>query len=416
MGYVTVDAPTRGELTACVQCGLCLPHCPTFRLTGKESASPRGRLAAMRAVLEGTAEIDEAFDEAISFCLGCRACEAVCPGLVPYGRVLEGTRAELVVQRPGAGRRLRRFALGRLLPRRGFVGGVTVLMAVAQRLRLTRILPPVAGRALAGMRRLHPSRTRWIGRTVIPPAERRGTAMLLSGCVMDDWFGEVHDAVVNLLQLAGFEVEVPAGQTCCGALAAHDGHAEAARRLASQNVAAFATADVIVADAAGCSAHLKEYGHLATGGAGFSARAVDATEIVAQLIADGSLPMLPPNGERIAVQDPCHLRHAQRVVAEPRAILRAAGFDPVEIDPDGLCCGAAGIYTVLRPGASAELGRLKATQVQATGVARVASANPGCEMQLRAYLDRDIAVRHPVEWYHQRLMATRPDRYPAQPR
>jgi glycolate oxidase iron-sulfur subunit len=239
--------------------------------------------------------------------------------------------------------------------------------------------------------------------------------MVLSGCVMDGWFGPVHDATVGLLREAGYRVEIPAAQTCCGALAAHDGHADVARRLAALNVAAFATADVIVADAAGCSAHLKEYEHLTAGGAQFSERVKDVTEVVAALIADGSLPTFEPSGRRVAVQDPCHLRHAQRIIGEPRSILRAAGLDPVEIDPDGLCCGAAGIYTVLRPAASAELGRMKAAQIEAVGVAAVSSANPGCEMQLRANLDSSTRVAHPVEWYFERLIAADPDRYASAP-
>lgn len=412
MGYRTVDAPTGSELSACVQCGLCLPYCPTFRLTGKESASPRGRLSAMRAVLEGHAEIDAAFDEAISFCLGCRACEAVCPGLVPYGRLLEGARTEIVAARPTTFRRVRQFGLGRMLPSRPLVRLGTGLVAFAQRIRVDR-LGGMAGRALAGLRRLDLTRKSWIGRSADPEGQPRGTAMMLAGCIMDGWFGPVHDATVELLRRAGYRVEVPEAQTCCGALAAHDGHADTARRLAAQNVAAFASADVVVADAAGCSAHLKEYAHLAAGGAEFSNKVRDVTELVAELIADGSLPTLEPTGERVAVQDPCHLRHAQRIVAQPRAILRAAGIEPVEIDPDGLCCGAAGIYSVLRPTASAELGVLKAAQVEASGVAAVASANPGCEMQLRAYLDRNARVAHPIEWYLERLLASEAGRYAA---
>lgn len=411
-GYRTTDAPTAPELAACVQCGLCLPFCPTFRLTGKESASPRGRLAAMRAVLEGVAEVDAAFDEAISFCLGCRACEAVCPGLVPYGRVLEGARAELVAQRPSRARRLRRIGLGRALASRPLIRIATAAMAFGQRAGVAR-LGGAPGRALRGLRRIEPRRRRWIGRSTEPTGAHRGTAVLLAGCVMDDWFGPVHDATVALLSRAGYRVEVPEAQTCCGALAAHDGHTDEARRLAALNVAAFATADVIVADAAGCSAHLKEYAHLAVGGDGVSRRAVDVTELVASLIADGSLPTLEPTGERVAIQDPCHLRHAQRIVAEPRAILRAAGLEPVEVDPDGLCCGAAGIYTLLRPAASSELGRLKAAQVDAVGVSKVASANPGCEMQLRAALRPSVSVRHPIEWYFERVRANDADRYAA---
>lgn len=407
--YLTVHAPRSEELSACVQCGLCLPYCPTFRLTGRESAGPRGRIAAMKAVLDGDAAIDDAFDEAMSFCLGCRACEAVCPGLVPYGRIIEGARAELVTQRPSASRRLRGFGLVRLLPRRNLIAVVTAGLRLVQLTRFGRLLRGSVRRGLDGLRAVGRRRS-WVGRSVEPTIAARGTAMLLAGCVMDAWFGEVHDATVELLQRAGYRVEVPAAQTCCGALAAHDGHADAAARLAAQNVAAFAGADLVVSDAAGCTAHLKGYGHTVQGGDTFVERVRDATEIVAELIADGSLPTLESNGVEVAVQDPCHLRHGQRIVAEPRAILRAGGYTPVEIDPDGLCCGAAGIYSMLRPDASAELGRRKAEQVQATSATVVASANPGCEMQLRAHTS-GVRVAHPVELYLESVRASESGRY-----
>lgn len=397
MPYVTEIAPTRPELSACIHCGLCLPACPTFRLTGKEIASPRGRLAVMMAVLDGVATVDADFDEVMSFCLGCRACEAVCPGLVPYGRALEGARAELAAQRPTAGRRLRGLLLGRALPSTRLMRIVTVALAAAQRWRLARLLPSVARRPLAGIRPLDPGRASWRGRVVEPAAGSGPTVGLVSGCVMDPWFGAVHDAAVGLLTLAGCRVIVPEAQTCCGALAAHDGQAEAAHRLAARNVAAFSRVDLVVADAAGCSAHLKEYGNWSPGGDVLGAKVRDVTELVAQFIADGRLPRVPVDQGRVAVQDACHLRHAQRITAAPRQILRAAGYTPVEIDPDGLCCGAAGVYSLLRPAASAELGRRKAAQVRGSGAKVVATANPGCEMQLRSYLDDGYRIAHPVE-------------------
>ena len=407
MGYVTSDAPPALELSSCVQCGLCLPHCPTFRLTGRESASPRGRLVAMKAVLDGDAVIDATFDEAMSFCLQCRACEAVCPGLVPYGRLMEATRAELAVQLPTTRRRVTRLALGSLLPSRPLVRLATFGAAVAQRLPGRSRFPAVARRALDGMRRLDPMRPSWRGRTVEPAAPARGTVAILAGCVVDDWFGPVHDATVDLIVRAGFRVIVPEHQTCCGALAAHDGLADVTRDLAHRNVGAFAGADLVVSDSAGCTAHLKDYGHWADGGDELAAKTRDVTEFVAELITEGVLPELPATGRRVAMQDPCHLRHAQRIVTEPRVIVRAAGMEPVEIDPDGLCCGAAGIYSVMRPGTSAELGRAKAGQIASTGAALVASANPGCEMQLRAHLDEGYQVRHPVEIYHEALLTSR---------
>lgn len=406
MAYITADAPTKHELSSCVQCGLCLPHCPTFRLTGRESASPRGRLAAMKGVLDGVTAIDEVFDEAMSFCLQCRACEAVCPGLVPYGRLMEGARAELVKQRPTMRRRITRFGLGTVLPSRPLIAIATWGAAAAQRLPGRSVFPAVARRALDGFRRLDPLRPSWRGRDVEPAGTSRGTVALLVGCVMGDWFGPVHDATVDLIVRAGYRVVVPNSQTCCGALGAHDGLADVTRKLAAQNVAAFRDVDVLVSDSAGCTAHVKDYGHWTEGGDDLAAKTRDVTEFVAGLIADGLLPELPSNGQSVAMQDPCHLRHAQRILAEPRAMIRAAGYRPVEIDPDGLCCGAAGIYSVLRPDTSGELGETKARQINRSGATLVSSANPGCEMQLRAHLGEGYQVKHPVEIYYEALLTS----------
>ena len=214
---------------------------------------------------------------------------------------------------------------------------------------------------------------------------------------MEDWFGGVNRAAEALLTRAGYEVVSPPGQTCCGALAAHDGAMPEAIRLAATNIEAFSGFDLVVATAAGCSAHLRDYGHF--GGAGIAGNARDVTEVVAGLIESGHLPKFDLSRGPVAVQDACHLRHAQRIFAAPRTILRAAGYTVVEIDPDGICCGAAGIYSLLRPVASAELGRRKAEQVRASGTALVASANPGCELQLRSHLGGNYRIAHPVELY-----------------
>ncbi len=389
-------APTAAELSACVECGLCLPHCPTFRLTGDETASPRGRLNAMSAVARGDLPLDRTFADVMGFCLQCRACEAACPSLVPFGRAMEGARAEVAAALPRDGR-LRRRAVGRWLGRRRLVGFATFAAAVGQRLGGAQWLPGRLGSGLRGLRRLPMRRRTSLGRVAGPGQAE--TVGLLAGCVMDPWFPAVHEATIDVLTAAGYRVVVPAGQTCCGALAMHDGAADDAARLAAVNLAAFAGCDLVVADAAGCSAHLRGYRHVADDGEALASRALDATVLVARAIAEGRLPTLPANGRRVAIQDPCHLRHAQRVLEEPRAILRAAGYEVVEIDPDGLCCGAAGVYSLVRPEASRDLGRRKAAQVEATGVDLVASANPGCEIQLRGHLRGGISVMHPIEVY-----------------
>lgn len=397
MPWVTEHHPTTEELNACVQCGLCLPVCPTFRLTGRETASPRGRLHAMSAVHSGVLEVDESFAGILDFCLGCRACEPICPGLVPYGRALEGARAEIDAQVAGrAGQDS--WMLGTALGSRRLMRLGGWALSVAQSLGLTRLAPPRYKRVSAGLRSLRGRGTSTVGHVGGPGDE--GTVGLLAGCVQDEWFRPVNRIAVELLERAGYTVAVPERQTCCGALAAHDGKADAAETYQARNRDAFGGFDMVVATAAGCSAHLADYTWM-----GHEPETVDVTVAVARAIADGRLPTLKGGRGPIAIQDPCHLRHAQRVVDEPRAILASAGYEVVETDPVAYCCGAAGMYTVHQPEASERLGAQKADQVRATGAIRVASANPGCEMQLRSHLGTEFDIKHPIEWYHSALMA-----------
>lgn len=400
MGWVTPQAPKPEELSACIQCGLCLPVCPTFRLTGDEAASPRGRLTAMSAVADGVADVDETFREMMSFCLQCRACEPACPSLVPFGRAMEGARAEIAAQLPSAATSLRQSLLGRRgLGSGGVVRGVTRLAALGQVVEADRWLPGRLKKPMAGLRRLPLRATSVVGQTHLPQGSPVATVGLLAGCVMDAWFSDVHKATIATLVAAGYAVSVPESQTCCGALAAHDGAVAEAKELAARTLEAFSAVDLVVSDAAGCGAHLKELGHWSTGGDDFSSKVRDVTELVAESIGDGRLPRLTERGVSVAVQDPCHLRHAQRIVAAPRDLLTAGGYTVLEIDPNGMCCGAAGLYSVLRPDTSSELSDRKVAQVIASGARIVASANPGCEMQLRSGLGAGFRVAHPVELY-----------------
>lgn len=399
MGWVTEYAPRPHELSACVDCGLCLPHCPTYRLTGDETASPRGRIAAMRAVGGGLVEMDQAFEDMMSFCLQCRACEPACPSLVPFGRAMEGARAEVAAQRPHSRRRFRQTLLGRLVTSPGLLRVGTRSVNRVRETGFFRLVPAAFRSSMTGMRRPSPTSTTWRGVVYPAQGEQIGTAALLVGCVMDAWFGEVHESTGELLTRAGYRVTAPVAQTCCGALAAHDGDPGRARRLAVKNVRALQGVDLVVSDAAGCSAHLKDYAEWAgDGGAILADRARDITEVVAAAIIDGRLPKLATDRGAVAVQDPCHLRHAQRIVDAPRVIVSAAGYQPVDL-ADDQCCGAAGLYSLLNPETSQQLGEAKAAQVRRVGSTVVASANPGCELQLRAYLGNWYRVAHPVELY-----------------
>jgi glycolate oxidase iron-sulfur subunit len=382
------DAPTQTDLNACVACGLCLPHCPTYRLTGEESASPRGRIAAMRAVHEGRAATDETFGRFMDLCLVCRACEDVCPSHVPFGRMMEAARTQIEPQRPRGVRFVRWLGLDVVLPSRRLTSIAAALAPLARPFLPSRVRSLIPS-APAARGRL-PEITEPIGR-------RRGTVALLSGCVQDRWFRRVNLATIRVLARNGWRVTVPRGQTCCGALAAHNGHLRTARKLARRNAAAFAGVDHVVANAAGCGAHVATFGELVEG-AELPVRDVMAFLHEAGLRDDaGGL----PHPTRVAYHDACHALRAQGIRHQPRALLGAIGnLELVEIPNGDRCCGAAGVYNVTEPEMSVRLLREKAESIASTGAAVVASGNPGCTMQITAGLD-DLGVTaeivHPIE-------------------
>jgi glycolate oxidase iron-sulfur subunit len=378
---VNVLAVDADELVACVSCGLCLPHCPTYRVTGEESASPRGRIAAMRAVQAGPLPLTGEFTRYMDECVQCRACEAVCPSSVPFGRLMEGARMTLV--------RETRFVpwwqrLGyRVLGRHRLLVVLSRLGAVVQRLRLVprRLgLPRLPFRAA----KLHPT---------------GDDAWLFTGCVMDVWQRPVHAAVLRVLEAAGIGVAVPAtgASGCCGALHLHAGLVEQARVQASRVMTAFPGAAPVLVDSAGCGAALKDYGHLlgTPEAEAFAARVHDVHEWLADRLP--TLPAPEPGqrfAARVAVQDPCHLRHVQRAHQAVRTVLGPYVADLVEIDDDGLCCGAGGAYAAQHPALAGKIRKQKVAAIAATGATVVASANPGCAMHLGA---AGLDVRHPFE-------------------
>ncbi|HZB01248.1 MAG TPA: (Fe-S)-binding protein [Actinomycetota bacterium] len=387
-GWAAGDAPTQADLDACVACGLCLPHCPTYRLTGEESASPRGRIAAMRAVHEGRAGTDATFARFMDLCLVCRACEDVCPSHVPFGRMMEAARTQIEPLRTRRVRFVHWLGLDVILPSRILTRAAGVLAPLAR-----PFLP----------RRLRASVPRRPGAFTPLPAvteaegERRGTVALLAGCVQDVWFRPVNEATIRVLSRSGWRVVVPRGQTCCGALAAHNGHLATARKLARRNARAFGDADHVVVNAAGCGAHMATYGELAEGAALPIRDALAFLHEEGLRVRSGSF----PEPIRVAYHDACHALRAQQLRHEPRELLDAIGnVDVVEIPNGDRCCGAAGIYNITEPEMSSRLMREKADAIASTGATVVASANPGCTMQLVAGLDErraDVRVVHPIE-------------------
>lgn len=368
------------ELSGCVSCGLCLPHCPTYRVTGEEALSPRGRITAMRAVhWEGLAPGDD-FVQSVETCVQCRGCETACPSGVHFGHLMEGTRATLAAE----GRITpwwQRAAFGVLEHHRLLLAGST-LLAVLQRLHL---IPRRLGLGRLPLRR---------------GAAIRGSGSdvwLFTGCVMDAWQRSTHRSTGAVLDAVGVRWRVPeSGADCCGALHSHAGLTDRSHRLARRVMASMPGDAPIVVNSAGCGAALKDYGHLLDDDEArrFSGRVVDAQEFVAGHIVRVQVRRrLGP----VIVQDPCHLRHVQRAHQHVRTVL-AAVADVVELDDDGLCCGAGGAYSALEPVLAGQIRERKLASIErarsASGAAVVASANPGCSMHLAAL---GLDVRHPMD-------------------
>lgn len=387
-------APAEDDIVKCVACGLCLPHCPTFRLTGRETAAPRGRIAAMRAVQEGRAEVDATFSVMMDECLACRACETACPSGVPFGRMIEAARAQVEPTRPVAVRGVRRVALTWALDRPWALAVMGLGLGLMQATRADRLLP---ARMSEGAPRV---RLRDLARPVPRRVGRGPVAAVLRGCVMDVAFRPVQAATMRAVAACGHTAVMPGGG-CCGALAMHYGQPEAAKRMARERIAEFEEtgADVVVVNSAGCSGHMKTWGHLLAGDPQWSGRAARMAGRVRDVL-ELDVPSTRCRGDAVAVHDACHHVNGQGIVAETRRMVAASGARPVEIPDDGRCCGAAGLYSVLQPEMSAELRRQKAQAIASTGVATVAVANPGCAAQIAAGLREigaDVSVRHPVE-------------------
>ncbi|HET6950961.1 MAG TPA: heterodisulfide reductase-related iron-sulfur binding cluster [Acidimicrobiales bacterium] len=396
-----------GELATCVACGLCLPHCPTYRVTGEEALSPRGRVAAMRQVQWEGALPDASFARSMETCVQCRGCETACPSGVPFGHLIEAARTSLAEGPPareghGSGpehvaSRVRgapartpppAFRLGvRMLRWHRLVLVGSSLLGVAQRLRL---VPARLSRRLGLPARIPVRRPR-----LVPSG---GDVWLFTGCVMDAWMRDVHAAVQQVVEATGAGVALPGGgAACCGALALHGGLASQARAAAERTMAALPGTAPILVDAAGCGALLKDYGHLlgTPAARAFGARVRDVHEWLAERAADLPAPAPGVGGARprVAVQDPCHLRHAQRAHAAVRSVL-APYADVVELDDEGLCCGAGGAYAALQPGLAGAIRERKLAAIGRAGAPLVVSANPGCALHLAA---AGVAVAHPCE-------------------
>lgn len=399
-------AEARAGLDACVHCGFCLQTCPTYVVLEDENDSPRGRLLLMRSLLEGALRTDDEHVRGhLDRCLGCRACETACPSGVPYGHLLEATRATLTARHPlpiGARLLLAIFAQPTLMRTAMMFGRVTRALRLAP--LFARILP---GRFGFAMMMLEATRGP-IARS--PYSERgddsRGSVALLEGCVMAGMYGATNAATRRTLAVNNYKCVAAPGQMCCGALHAHAGDLESARHLARENIAAFerSAPEFIVSNAAGCGAMLKEYGQLLADEPGWAARAASVAaraRDVSELLAAAGPMEGGPLEITVTYDAPCHLLHAQRLSAPPLKVLAAIpGLKLVPLTDADSCCGAAGIYNLLEPETSAAVLGPKLEHIDRTGATLVVTGNPGCLMQIGAGLIRagsEARAIHPVD-------------------
>ena len=371
------------ELNSCVQCGLCLPSCPTFRVTGEESKSPRGRIALMREVQLNDAPVTDEVIESFETCVQCRGCEPACPSGVPYGHLMERTRETLA----DAGKitpQWQRLAF-KPLTNPGFLQTGSAALAVAQRLKLVPKRLGVAHEL--------PFKQE-------PLVASGDDVYLFTGCVMDAWQRDVHRASQRVIEAAGFGVTPTSGlASCCGALQAHAGLASDTRKLASEMIESFDERPVLV-NAAGCGAAMKDYGHLlgTSEAEAFSARVFDIQEWLAQHVE--ALPKVEPLDVAVAVQDPCHLRHVQGVHEATRVLLSPFVREVRELDDEGMCCGAGGAFSVLQPELAGLIRQRKLDAIDQAKPDLVASANPGCSMHLAS---AGVPTVHPMELVDQAI-------------
>lgn len=399
------------ELLNCMRCGFCLPSCPTYIETGfDESHSPRGRIALMKAVHDGLIAPDDGVEKSLNLCLGCRACEPVCPAGVKYGHLLEDARDifNKHTRHSPPVKALRKTIFNGLFPYRNRMENVVGLLGVYQRSGLQKMTRKV------GFMKLFPESMQAMERAlpVVPKkhvmknslsaysslSEKVATVAFFSGCLMDTMFKETNNATIQLLRSAGCNVIIPTNQTCCGALHGHSGEKELAKELAKQNIDAFENlkVDYIISNAGGCGAFLFDYNHLLKDDPNYTERAkVFSSKVkdIAQILFELGFHHRNPlnvSTQNITYQDSCHLRNVMYSSNAPRSLLKSIkGGNFIEMESADRCCGSAGIYNLMEPEMSMKILDEKMKKAKETKAHTIVTANPGCLLQMKLGIERE---------------------------
>ena len=409
-------------LQQCMHCGMCLPTCPTYDATHRERNSPRGRIALMRAVADGTLEITDVFADELSYCLGCLACQTACPAGVNYAILFEAAREDIERSGPrrSAAVRLFRWTTLRFLfthPRALRGTGRLIrfyqrsgLESLFRRIGLVKLLPSHLRRLESQTPHVAPS----FSNTLIATREEprgpiRYRVALLTGCIQDLVYPQVNRDTADVLLANGCAVHMPSPQPCCGSLHVHNGDRETATALARRLIDLIPPDDydAIITNAGGCGSHLRHYSSLLGDDAQYARAAVvwDAkVQDIHQWLAaiDCRMPRAQPFPEpvRVTYHDSCHLAHGQKVTREPRALLRLIpGLSLVELSESSWCCGSAGVYAITQPDQAEALLERKVRHISDTSASIVAAANPGCQLQIARGLSKaqsPVQVFHPV--------------------
>ena len=386
-----------------MHCGLCLPTCPTYEATKVERHSPRGRISLMRAIADDHLEASKVFADEMYFCLGCLACMTACPAGVNYAELFENARAEVESRNLLSSPRrnmIRAFAIRWLfmdLDRLKLIGRV---IRFYQQLGLQSLLRK------SGVLKFLPKRLRWLEAMTpdiqrgftedlvspVTPARgpRRYCVAMLAGCAQDLIFSDINRDTVEVLAHNGCEVFTPADQFCCGSLHAHNGELELARNLARKMIRQFPPArfDAIITNAGGCGSHLKHYRKLLKDDPAYSAEAEmwdrkvkDIHEWLSEIGIQK--PAAPVPEQMVTYHESCHLAHGQKIIAQPREILKLIpGLTVVELPESNWCCGSAGVYNLVQPEMAGALLERKLAYIRSTGANTVVTGNPGCLLQL----------------------------------